>query len=47
MLITVNIWVLLLLLLVAYFAGIVTDPIGKIVNKFKGDKKSSGQGKNH
>ena len=42
-----NIWVLLLLMLVAYISGIVTDPIGKIINKFKGDKKNSGQGKNH
>lgn len=47
MLITTNIWVLLLLLLVAYIAGAATDPIGKIINKLKGDNKNSEQRKIH
>ena len=47
MLVTMNIWVFLLLMMVAYISGIVTDPIGKIINKFKGDKKNSGKEKNH
>lgn len=47
MIITMNIWVFLLVFCIVFGAGMLIDPIGKIIDKIKGDKKKeNGQDKN-